>query len=311
MLLLWITLCFAWPGAMGFMIRSVKEGLCLEDGLHSIVRLKECEPDSEHQQWFWTDKWYLVNTGTFRCLSSLDNEHVQATACYAGDHIRWRCEAQQILSLRNSLALSAEGGKVSLVADQHKWTTLDGGDICQNKMRSKRQSHVDFESDFEEPDDRMTEEQVKFLQWYYRTEDRTSWTFAMLGFAFLGLLIGCMLLVMGMMGNRSRKQIAKYRASTKVMAVKPEMEELQVMTKKITEEKTSYVPLMQNSHTEDSLNDSKVTEELKPGEILVTWKDGNVSTLYPEPIANDEVEESHIEGQDMETLSPNTHDSSL
>lgn len=42
---------------------------------------------------------------------------------------------------------------------------------------SKRQSHADFESDFEEPDHRMTEEHVKFLQWYYRTEDRKSDTF--------------------------------------------------------------------------------------------------------------------------------------
>lgn len=121
---------------MGFMIRSVKEGLCLEDGLHSIVHLKECDPDSEHQQWFWTERWYLVNTGTFRCLSSLDN--VQATACYGGDHIQWRCENQQILSVRNSLGLSAERRKVSLVADQHKWSTLDGGDICQNKISESK-----------------------------------------------------------------------------------------------------------------------------------------------------------------------------
>lgn len=121
---------------MGFMIRSVREGLCLED--NSIIGLKECDPDSENQQWFWTDKWYLVNTGTFRCLSSLDNQHVTAAVCYAGDHIGWRCEAQQILSSRNSLVLSSEGRKVSLGADQHKWTTLDGGDICQNKMSESK-----------------------------------------------------------------------------------------------------------------------------------------------------------------------------
>lgn len=43
---------------------------------------------------------------------------------------------------------------------------------------SKRQSHADFESEFEEPDHRMTEEHVKFLQWFYRTEDRKSDPFA-------------------------------------------------------------------------------------------------------------------------------------
>lgn len=110
---------------------------------------------------------------------------------------------------------------------------------------------------------------------------------------------------------RSRKQIAKYRASTKVTVVKPEMEELRVIITEVKEEKNCSTPLLQNSHT-----DSKATEELKPGEIVVTWKDGNVSSLYPEAVAYGEVKEevqsldikdSH-DAQDVET--PNTPDES-
>ncbi len=71
------------------------------------------------------------------------------------------------------------------------------------------------------------------------------------------------------------------------------MEELQaIVTDKVTEvkeEKTHSTPSehinTHNSHRdwEEPSYDSKASEGLNPGEIVVTWKDGNVSTLYPEP----------------------------
>ncbi|XP_055040167.2 uncharacterized protein [Misgurnus anguillicaudatus] len=314
MLLLWITLCFTWPGTMGFTVHSIKEGLCLEDSFEGEVYLKKCNLDSDLQQWMWTDRWFLLNTGTMRCLSTVHSDSVQTVKCNSDEHIKWHCKAQEIFSVKNSLSLSAEGGKLVLDVGQHRWTSLDADDICQDKLRSRRQSETDFERDFDEDmqKPKMTVAQMKFLQWYYRTEDPTSWKFAMLGFAFLGLLIGCVIVVMDMMGSRSRKQIAKYRSSTKVTGVKPEMEELQVIIKdQVKQEKNCSTPLLQNSHT-----DSKSTNELKPGEIVVTWKDGNISSLYPEAVAYGEVKEevqsldikdSH-DGQDVET--PNTPDES-
>ncbi|XP_051571485.1 solute carrier family 51 subunit beta [Myxocyprinus asiaticus] len=305
MLMWWIALTLTWPGTNSFMIHNKKESLCLEDSNEGEVQLQRCNQDSVHQQWIWTDSWFLVNAGTLRCLSAAHSDPVQTITCTSGDQFIWQCKAQQLISLSNSLVLSAEGGKLSLNRGEHnKWKSLDVDDICQDKLRSRRQSETD-EFGFAETEgppapQGMSEAQMRFLQWYYRTEDPTTWKFAMLAFAFLGLLIGCMLLVMAMMASRNRKQIAKYKASIKVKEVNSEMEELQVIiTDKVTEvkeEKPSSTTPMQNSHTdwEESSDNVKVTEELRPGEILVTWKDGNVSTLYPEPVQEGEGEEEEV-----------------
>ncbi|XP_016403881.1 uncharacterized protein LOC107737002 isoform X2 [Sinocyclocheilus rhinocerous] len=305
-------------GTIGFTIHSMKEGLCLEDSSEGVVELRTCSLDSVLQQWKWTDHCFLVNTGTLRCLSAIHTDPVQTIACDSGEHIKWQCKAQQLISLQNSLALSTERGKLRLNTGEHDtWKSLDAGDICQNKLRSRRESDLETdEFDFAEgpPKQRMTEAQLKFLQWYYRTEDPTSWKFGMLAFAFLGLLIGAMLLVMGMMTNRNRKQIAKYKAASKVTAVKPEMEELQaIVTDKVTEveEKTHFTPYEQitthNSHRdwEEPSYNSIASEGLKPGEIVVTWKDGNVSALYPEPAQEGQGEED-VHNTDAGSLSQNS-----
>ncbi|KAI2662935.1 hypothetical protein ROHU_017812 [Labeo rohita] len=296
----------------------MKEGLCLEDSSEGVVELRTCSLDSVLQQWKWTDYWFLVNAGTQRCLSAVHTDPVQTITCDSGEHIKWQCKAQQLISLQNSLALSTERGNVKLNTGEHDtWKSLDAGDICQNKQRSRRDSDLETdEFDFEEgpPAPRMTEAQMKFLQWYYRTENPTPWKFGMLAFAFLGLLIGAVLCVMGVMANRNRKKIAKYKVASKVTDMKSEMEELQVIiTDKVTEvkeEKTHFTPsehiTTYNSHKdwEEPSFDSKTSEGPKPGEIMVTWRDGNVSTLYPEP-AEEEQGEKDVYKTDGETMSQN------
>ncbi|XP_067301266.1 solute carrier family 51 subunit beta [Pseudorasbora parva] len=321
MLLLWIALSLTWPGTFSFTIHNIKEDLCLEDSTEGGVELKTCSLDSVLQQWMWTDHWFLVNTGTLRCLSSTHSDPVHTVSCDSGEHIKWQCKAQQLISLKNTLALSSERGKLRLNRGEHNiWKSLDAdSDICQNKLRSRRDSDLEAdEFDFAEgpPAQGMTEAQIKFLQWYYRTEDPTSWKFGMLAFAFLGLLIGAVLLVMGMMANRNRKQIAKIKASTKVTEVDPEMEGLQVIvTDKVSQVKEEKALSISSEHIsthnshgdwEEPSTNTKASEEMKPGEIVVTWKDGNVSTLYPEPVSEGEGEED-IHNTNVETLSQNSH----
>lgn len=79
---------------------------------------------------------------------------------------------------------------------------------------------------------------------------------------------------------RHRKEIAKYKAASPA-TVKVELEDLQDFTE-IKEDKKSYT-----GQTLDGQLDSKAplvgaseTDALKSGDIMVTWKDGNVSTLY-------------------------------
>ncbi len=122
-------------GTISFTIHSTKEGLCLQDSSEGVVELRTCSLDSVLQQWKWTDYWFLVNTGTLRCLSAVHTDPVQTIACDSGEHIKWQCKAQQLISLQNSLALSTERGKLRLNTGEHDtWTSLDTGDFCQNKL---------------------------------------------------------------------------------------------------------------------------------------------------------------------------------
>lgn len=82
---------------------------------------------------------------------------------------------------------------------------------------------------------------------------------------------------------RHRREIAKYKNATEASpaTMKVEMEELQNITE-LKEDKDSYSGQTQDGHLDSkaSLEGASETEALKPGDIMVTWKDGNVSKLY-------------------------------
>ncbi|KAK2869383.1 hypothetical protein Q7C36_001254 [Tachysurus vachellii] len=170
-----------------------------------------------------------------------------------------------------------------------RWTSLDQGDICQEKLRSRKQRDTD---EFPSTEDTMTEEQREYLRWYYRTEDATPWKFAMLGLSLVVLLMGCVLCIMGLMSNKHRREIAKYKtaAAASPALVKVEMEELQIITVS-KEDKNSYPDPTQDGQLESKapLEEASETEALNPGEIMVTWKDGTASKLYSD--SNEEGEE--------------------
>lgn len=81
--------------------------------------------------------------------------------------------------------------------------------------------------------------------------------------------------------------------------IKVEMEELQVINE-IKEDKDSY-----HNQTEDGQLANKAspegaseTEALNPGDIMVTWRDGNVSKLYSD--SQEEGEEDKWGGTERE-----------
>ncbi|KAM4593828.1 organic solute transporter subunit beta [Odontesthes bonariensis] len=150
----------------------------------------------------------------------------------------------------------------------------------------------------------MTEEQREYLRWYYRTEDPTTWRFVLLGLAFICLLIGFLLLGMGAMANKSRKKIAKYKAAASFIN-KNENEALQINS-----------PLRDNGASPQHGGvlqghmSSMDTSELKAGDIVVTWKDGNTSCLYSDRVEEDKQEEEQEETEEKEVpdAEQETHD---
>ncbi|XP_029987048.1 organic solute transporter subunit beta [Sphaeramia orbicularis] len=181
---------------------------------------------------------------------------------------------------------------------------VNGNTVCSFAFSGSRRASTDRD-EFEvggEKADEMSEEEKEYLRWFYRTEDPTMWKFVMLGLAFVCLLIGFMLLGMGAMANKNRKKIAKYKAAAALLQ-KSEVQELRVISHNSASVPTPESLSVQDAKPRPSNGD---VSELKPGDIVVTWRDGNTSCLYSEPAAEAELpgeEEKEEEVEKQEEVS--------
>ncbi|KAM4744131.1 uncharacterized protein FYW61_000290 [Anableps anableps] len=300
MLASWIFLLLLVPGGWMFMIHNTQYGLCLEESADTgQVLLKECNLDSQTQQWVWINQGMLMCVASSRCLSAQQNPSVQTQSCQDAAELMWDCTSNRLTSRNTSLLLSTDGQHVILTnrLKHFEWKSLDEGDICQARLRIRRAS--EDQDQFEDPEDPademkgMTEEQREYFRWFYRTENPTIWTFVLLVLAFVCLLIGFLLLGMGAMANKSRKKIAKYKAAASLVK-KHEGEELQVISA-LRDNGTSPLP---QGHT-SSMSEGD-TSELKAGDIVVTWKDGNTSCLYSDHVVEEKEEEELQKEQEEE-----------
>ncbi|KAM7423557.1 hypothetical protein PAMA_000081 [Pampus argenteus] len=294
----WILLFLLLPGAKAFLIHISHGSLCLEDTEPAgEVLLKRCKLNSDSQQWVWLDQSMLMCVASSRCLSAQHGEPVQTKACLdvelnaAG--FMWDCDRDRLISRNTSMLLSIDGRRLTLSRHSRRseWRSLDGGDICQERLRSKRSSD---EFEFLEKG-AMTKEQKEYLRWYYRTEDPTIWKFVLLGLAFVCLLVGFLLLGMGAMASKNRKKIAKYKAAA-ALAHKSDVEELQVISQLRNDIPSTPSP---DRLPQASPSNGKVSE-LKAGNIMVTWKDGNTSCLYSDHAAEAEQSEEEKEAEVVE-----------
>ncbi|XP_026149935.1 uncharacterized protein LOC113122661 [Mastacembelus armatus] len=294
MLNVWLTLFLLLSGGRAFMIHNIHWGLCLEEDTGEAL-LKECKVDSESQQWVWANQDMLMCVASSRCLSAHQKESFWTQSCRGTDvdsaGLMWYCDRGRLISRNTSLILSADGQRLILAYDSKysKWKSLDEGDICQEKLRLKRAS--DDPDEFEVGEQQsgelaaMTEEQRAYLRWYYRTEDSTTWTFVLLGLAFVCLLVGFLLLGMGAMANKNRKKIAKYKAAASLVQ-NSEGEVLQIISPLTVNSSSKPPPSSSSTHRLLQGNQSPMynreVSEVLAGNIVVTWKDGNTSCLYPD-----------------------------
>ncbi|CAJ1048692.1 uncharacterized protein si:cabz01068815.1 [Xyrichtys novacula] len=297
--------------AAAFMVYNTKRSLCLQETADSgEVVLSRCDLDSEAQQWIWMDQSMLMNVASSRCMAALQGRHLRTLPCKGSDvdntKLQWECDRNRLINRNLSMLLSVDGRHPVLSHDskQSRWRSVDGGDICLERLRSKRASGEpdEFEDAGEQAGGRaaLTEEQREYLRWFYRTEDPTIWKFVLLGLAFVCLLIGFLLLGMGAMANKNRKKIAKYKAAA-ALAQKGEGEQLRVLSELRDDSSATPSPSpnrLQNVNKPPPAN-GELTE-LRAGDIVVTWKDGNTSCLYDNAAPEEEQPEEHQEEQQVE-----------
>ncbi|XP_048471754.1 solute carrier family 51 subunit beta isoform X2 [Rhincodon typus] len=130
----------------------------------------------------------------------------------------------------------------------------------------------------------QVEETTTEKQQPYPMEDSTNWNYAMLVLAFIALFLGFLILVLCSRTNKKKKMKEvnelKNRRAT-------ESDPVQKTVAQYTDENDSSAETDQMLHTkqahisfEQTSQNSSPKISSKPGEIMIEWKDGNISSLF-------------------------------
>ncbi|XP_074863214.1 organic solute transporter subunit beta [Carettochelys insculpta] len=269
-------------GTQGFLIQNAQVKRCLQTSpRNENLLLEDCNPGSEFQRWSWQGN-SLLNEGTGKCLSAEGTIRARISPCEGAAHADWECV--------NFMLRSGGSTRVYLTADDHKaslgnvkspssqWQVSRGHSICDEKPAMAERSRYSpialASTQIEEeaagnttPRMAMSQEQLQAMLWFFRREDSSTWNYSILVLALVVLCLGLLLLGINIMANRKRKMTAMYKQATG--PAKPADPEA----------KPAFVDLKEDSNL-NPLTQRLMPVEHKPGEVLVQWKDGNVTTLY-------------------------------
>ncbi|XP_077419430.1 uncharacterized protein LOC144050223 isoform X2 [Vanacampus margaritifer] len=269
-------------GGEAFLLRHPRRGTCLEERWPSGgVVLRVCRASSRAQQWSWKGRGLLASAVTSRCLSA--RRPRVTLPCREGAELEWRCDGNTLVGRATAVMLTTDRWRPTPGKRQEKGREED---LRKHISRLRRASPHDARTTAEAAEKKaiMTDEQKEYLQWFYRTEDPTVWKFVMLGLAFVCLLVGFLLLGMGAMA--SRRKIAKYKAAAAVAHKGTD----EMWPAGNDDALACGTPSSQRTAQTQQTPCNGDTGDMKAGSIVVTWKDGNTSCLYPDNPAHAEAE---------------------
>ncbi|XP_067874126.1 solute carrier family 51 subunit beta [Heterodontus francisci] len=295
----WLILCVLLQGVEVFIIKS-SDNQCLEASLESnLVLTDRCNPDLQLQDWVWKQNW-LFNQGNQRCLSADQTLNVQTATCENVTSLIWICTNRRLVHRASSLYLIAEGNLVLISKEKKKnskWSSVNNTRICEMSFQENPLVTAKAQMlarEFEETDvetisnvrqhETQEEETTTAKQISYVIEDSTNWNYSMLGLAFIALFLGFLILALSSSANKKKKIKALNDAKDKNAT---ESESLQKMMVQYTDEIDNTAETDQMLQTKQAyismnqaLQSSSPKISPKPGEIVIEWKDGNISSLF-------------------------------
>ncbi|XP_061669670.1 solute carrier family 51 subunit beta [Syngnathoides biaculeatus] len=268
-------------GGGAFLVRHPSSDKCLEERRYprGSPVLRACRPFSRAQQWAWKGRGLLASELTSMCLAV--GWPSATLPCHPRAELQWGCDRDTLIARSSPMAPPVDWWRLAPSRpDAHDGGEEGGeGNLCKpDNFRLRRASPDDKRPSAEGGDEKkaaVTDQQKEYLRWFYRTEDPTVWKFALLGLAFVCLLVGFLLLGMGAMASRNRRKIAKYKAAA--AAQKGEDR-----TWAAGDDDCARAPPPATPCNGD----------MKAGSIVVTWKDGNTSCLY-----NDDPDRAEVEAE--------------
>uniref|UniRef100_A0A452GY37 Ricin B lectin domain-containing protein n=1 Tax=Gopherus agassizii TaxID=38772 RepID=A0A452GY37_9SAUR len=269
-------------GTRGFLIQNANVKLCLQASTtDENLLLEDCNPTSEFQHWSWQDN-SLINQGTRKCLSTDGANSVRSSPCESAALANWECVNFTLHSVGSThVYLTADKNKAVLAntkSPSSRWRVRRGQSVCDQKPAkaeggryfamalTSAQMHDEVEGN-PTAGMPMSQEQLQEMVWFFRRGDSSTWNYSILVLSFVVLFLGLLLLGINIMANRTRKIILVYEQAAKT--AKPAEPDA----------KPPFVDMKED----DNLN--PLTQDLlpkgqRPGEVLVQWKDGNVTALY-------------------------------
>ncbi|NXR25658.1 OSTB protein, partial [Cinclus mexicanus] len=241
-----------------FLIKNARVKLRIQASLtKGNLLLEDCSPESYFQNWSWQGN-SLVNCGTQSCLSMVgDGEHGKALPaswglCSPGAPPQWGLQPNTL-----STSQCMRSG-CTLRAAEHKYhpTTLASTHVDEHTA-----GNVTLPLGLEQ-------EQLEELLWFFRREDPSTWNYSVLVLSLATMILGLVLLTINIVRNRKRKILMKGGAA-------------QTTQEADLDAKQALMPVQEYS-PDKPLKQEPGPQDQRPGDVVVQWKDGTVTSLYTE-----------------------------
>uniref|UniRef100_UPI00398ED555 uncharacterized protein n=1 Tax=Pristiophorus japonicus TaxID=55135 RepID=UPI00398ED555 len=292
----WLLLCVLLQGVEVFIIKS-SDDQCLEASSESSGVLTDtCKPDSQLQDWVWKQGW-LFNQGTKRCLSADQTLVVHTAACENVTSLRWICTNRRLVHEDMSRNLISNGSTVFISKGRKKnskWSSTNDTSICEKPFQESPwiiSANVQMlTAAFEETGDRAVnnrtqeEETTTAKQISFAIEDPTNWNYSILALAFGALFLGFLILVLSSRANKKQKIKALNESKDKIATEKESLQKTMIQYAAEVDNYTEIDQMLQTKQAYISMNQvpssSSPQTSAKRGEIMIEWKDGNISSLF-------------------------------
>ncbi|XP_038669769.1 solute carrier family 51 subunit beta isoform X2 [Scyliorhinus canicula] len=312
----WLILCVLLQGVQDFIIKN-SGNKCLEASLEgNQVLTVKCNPDSLLQDWVWKQN-RLFNQGSRRCLSAGQTLIVKTAACENTIGLTWICTKRRLVHVARTMYLIADENIVFISKERKKnskWSSMNVLRVQQEptKCRKTEASKGNLEitlaktqmlstefkekvggtiSDVRQNETKM-EETTTAKQLLHPMEDSTNWNYAMLALASIALFLGFLILALCSRANQKKKIKALSELENRnATASKPVQKMVAQPADKIG---NSADEIDSSAETDQMLQANKQAYIFmdqapyrsspkispKPGEIMIEWKDGNISSLF-------------------------------
>ncbi|XP_059714660.1 organic solute transporter subunit beta [Haemorhous mexicanus] len=111
-------------------------------------------------------------------------------------------------------------------------------------------------------------EQLEELLWFFRREDPSTWNYSILALSLATMILGLVLLTINIVRNRKRKILVSGETA-------------QTTQEADLDAKQALMPV-QEYNLAEPLKQQPGPQDQRPGDVMVQWKDGTVTSLYTE-----------------------------